>query len=334
LKKTTIIAEAGVNHNGDINLALKMIEIAASAGVDYVKFQSFNATKLVTKYAKKAAYQEESDASSANQHEMLSKLELSDSQHLALVEHCQRNRVKFLSTAFDEESVDLLYELNQRVFKIPSGEITNVPLLRHIGSKGCEIILSTGMSTIDEIREAIECLIKVGVQKDQITILHCTSNYPTNAIDVNLKAMLTIQNEFKISIGYSDHTLGIEIPTAAVALGATIIEKHFTLDRNLAGPDHKASLEPHELIEMVRAIRNVELAMGDGVKGPTNLENEVKLVARRSIVASRDIKKGEIFSPLNLTTKRPGVGLSPILWDKVIGEPAKRDFLEDELIEI
>jgi N,N'-diacetyllegionaminate synthase len=334
LKKTTIIAEAGVNHNGDINLALKMIEIAASAGVDYVKFQSFNATKLVTKYAKKAAYQEESDASSANQHEMLSKLELSDSQHLALVEHCQRNRVKFLSTAFDEESVDLLYELNQRVFKIPSGEITNVPLLRHIGSKGCEIILSTGMSTIDEIHEAIECLIKVGVQKDQITILHCTSNYPTNAIDVNLKAMLTIQNEFKISIGYSDHTLGIEIPTAAVALGATIIEKHFTLDRNLAGPDHKASLEPHELIEMVRAIRNVELAMGDGVKGPTNLENEVKLVARRSIVASRDIKKGEIFSPLNLTTKRPGVGLSPILWDKVIGEPAKRDFLEDELIEI
>ena len=334
MKKTTIIAEAGVNHNGDINLALKMIEIAASAGVDYVKFQSFNATKLVTKYAKKAAYQEESDASSANQHEMLSKLELSDSQHLALVEHCQRNRVKFLSTAFDEESVDLLYELNQRVFKIPSGEITNVPLLRHIGSKGCEIILSTGMSTIDEIREAIECLIKVGVQKDQITILHCTSNYPTNAIDVNLKAMLTIQNEFKISIGYSDHTLGIEIPTAAVALGATIIEKHFTLDRNLAGPDHKASLEPHELIEMVRAIRNVELAMGDGVKGPTNLENEVKLVARRSIVASRDIKKGEIFSPLNLTTKRPGVGLSPILWDKVIGEPAKRDFLEDELIEI
>ncbi len=334
MKKTTIIAEAGVNHNGDINLALKMIEIAASAGVDYVKFQSFNATKLVTKYAKKAAYQEESDASSANQHEMLSKLELSDSQHLALVEHCQRNRVKFLSTAFDEESVDLLYELNQRVFKIPSGEITNVPLLRHIGSKGCEIILSTGMSTIDEIHEAIECLIKVGVQKDQITILHCTSNYPTNAIDVNLKAMLTIQNEFKISIGYSDHTLGIEIPTAAVALGATIIEKHFTLDRNLAGPDHKASLEPHELIEMVRAIRNVELAMGDGVKGPTNLENEVKLVARRSIVASRDIKKGEIFSPLNLTTKRPGVGLSPILWDKVIGEPAKRDFLEDELIEI
>ncbi len=334
MKKTTIIAEAGVNHNGDLNLALKMIEIAASAGVDYVKFQSFNATKLVTKYAKKAAYQEESDTSSANQHEMLSKLELSDSQHLALVEHCKRNRVKFLSTAFDEESVDLLYELNQRVFKIPSGEITNVPLLRHIGSKGCEIILSTGMSTIDEIHEAIECLIKVGVQKDQITILHCTSNYPTNAIDVNLKAMLTIQNEFKISIGYSDHTLGIEIPTAAVALGATIIEKHFTLDRNLAGPDHKASLEPHELIEMVRAIRNVELAMGDGVKGPTNLENEVKLVARRSIVALRDIKKGEIFSPLNLTTKRPGVGLSPILWDKIIGEPAKRDFLEDELIEI
>ncbi len=334
MKKTTIIAEAGVNHNGDLNLALKMIEIAASAGVDYVKFQSFNATKLVTKYAKKAAYQEESDTSSANQHEMLSKLELSDSQHLALVEHCQRNRVKFLSTAFDEESVDLLYELNQRVFKIPSGEITNVPLLRHIGSKGCEIILSTGMSTLGEIREAIECLIKVGVQKDQITILHCTSNYPTNAIDVNLNAMLTIQNEFKMSIGYSDHTLGIEVPTAAVALGATIIEKHFTLDRNLVGPDHKASLEPHELAEMVRAIRNVELAMGDGVKGPTNLENEVKMVARRSIVALRDIKKGEIFSPLNLTTKRPGVGLSPILWDKIIGEPAKRDFLEDELIEL
>lgn len=334
MKKTTIIAEAGVNHNGDINLALKMIEIAASAGVDYVKFQSFNATKLVTKYAKKAAYQEESDASSANQHEMLSKLELSDSQHLALVEHCQRNRVKFLSTAFDEESVDLLYELNQRVFKIPSGEITNVPLLRHIGSKGCEIILSTGMSTIGEIREAIECLIKVGVQNDQITILHCTSNYPTNAIDVNLNAMLTIQNEFKMSVGYSDHTLGIEVPTAAVALGATIIEKHFTLDRNFVGPDHKASLEPHELMEMVRAIRNVELAMGDGVKGPTNLENEVKLVARRSIVALCDIKKGDVFSPLNLTTKRPGVGLSPLLWDKIIGEPAKRDFLEDELIEI
>jgi len=334
LKKTTIIAEAGVNHNGDLNLALKMIEIAASAGEDYVKLQSCNATKLVTQYAKKAAYQEESDTSSANQHEMLSKLELSDSQHLALVEHCQRNRVKFLSTAFDEESVDLLYELNQRVFKIPSGEITNVPLLRHIGSKGCEIILSTGMSTLGEIREAIECLIKVGVQKDQITILHCTSNYPTNAIDVNLNAMLTIQNEFKMSIGYSDHTLGIEVPTAAVALGATIIEKHFTLDRNLVGPDHKASLEPHELAEMVRAIRNVELAMGDGVKGPTNLENEVKMVARRSIVALRDIKKGEIFSPLNLTTKRPGVGLSPILWDKIIGEPAKRDFLEDELIEL
>ena len=335
MKKTLIIAEAGVNHNGDIAKAKTLIDKGAEAGVDYVKFQTFKAEKLVTKQAQRAAYQDKNTQNNDSQYEMLKKLELSQTVHQELIDYCKVKGVKFLSTGFDNDSLAFLAQLGVRIAKVPSGEITNLPYLRQIASLFPEVILSTGMATIDEIKDAIKVLIDYGVSKDKITILHCNTEYPTPMEDVNLKAMLHIQRELGVSVGYSDHTLGIEVPIAAVALGATVIEKHFTLDKTLPGPDHKASLEPDELKAMVSAIRNIEKAIGgSGLKEVSKSEEKNKPIVRKSIVASTNIKKGEIFTPENLTIKRPGIGISPMQWDKVIGKEAKRDFQEDELIEL
>jgi N,N'-diacetyllegionaminate synthase len=333
---TIIIAEAGVNHNGDINTAKKLIDVAAKAGVDFVKFQTFKADKLVSKTTKKASYQSQNiNDGDDTQYSMLKKLELSENDHFELLNYCNQKGVQFLSTGFDEISIDFLDKLNIKLFKIPSGEITNKPYLQHIAFKNKPVILSTGMATISEIKDALIVLTSKGLSIDQITVLHCNTEYPTPMEDVNLKAMETIKNELKVKIGYSDHTLGIEVPVAAVALGATVIEKHFTLDRNLPGPDHRASLEPDELEHMVSAIRNVELALsGSGRKEPSSSEHKNISVARKSIVAARKISKGEKFSPENLTVKRPGNGVSPMLWDNVIGKVAKQNFEEDELIKI
>jgi N,N'-diacetyllegionaminate synthase len=333
---TLIIAEAGVNHNGNIDMAKKLIDVAARAGVDYVKFQTFKADKLASKAAKKASYQSKNvDDGDNSQYSMLKKLELSEEDHFELRDYCNRKRLQFLSTGFDEGSIDFLDQLDIKLFKIPSGEITNKPYLQHIASKNKPVILSTGMATISEIKDALIVLTSKGLSIDQITVLHCNTEYPTPREDVNLHAMETRKNELKVKIGYSDHTLGIEVPVAAVALGATVIEKHFTLDRNLPGPDHRASLEPDELEHMVSAIRNVELALsGSGRKEPSPSEHKNISVARKSIVAARKISKGEKFSPENLTVKRPGNGVSPMLWDDVIGKDAKQNFEEDELIKI
>lgn len=333
---TTIIAEAGVNHNGDINTAKKLIDVAANAGVDFVKFQTFNANKLVSKRAKKASYQSQNiNDGDDSQYSMLKKLELSEDDHLELINYCNRKGVQFLSTGFDEDSIDFLNKLNIKYFKVPSGEITNKPYLQHIASKNIPVILSTGMATIPEIKDALKVLTSKGLTRNQITVLHCNTEYPTPMEDVNLKAMQTIKNELQVEVGYSDHTLGIEVPIAAVALGATVIEKHFTLDRNLPGPDHMASIEPDELTQMVTAIRNVEKALsGSGRKEPSPSEQKNINVARKSIVAARNINKGEIFSADNLTVKRPGNGVNPMRWDEVIGTKALRNFEADELIEI
>ena len=335
MKRTLIIAEAGVNHNGDIAKAKALIDKGAEAGVDYVKFQTFKAEKLVTKQAQRAAYQDKNTQNNDSQYEMLKKLELSQALHQELMDYCNQKGVKFLSTGFDSESLVFLAQLGITIAKVPSGEITNLPYLRQVASLFPEVILSTGMATIDEIKDAAKVLIDNGVSKDKITILHCNTEYPTPMEDVNLKAMLHIQRELGLPIGYSDHTLGIEVPIAAVALGATVIEKHFTLDKTLPGPDHKASLEPNELKAMVSAIRNIEKAIGgSGLKKVSKSEEKNKPIARKSIVASTDIKKGNIFTPENLTVKRPGTGISPMQWDEVIGKEAKRDFQEDELIEL
>lgn len=333
---TLIIAEAGVNHNGDVELAKKLIEVAALAGADYVKFQTFNAHSLVSRNAKLADYQQENiQDKSLSQYEMLKQLELRKSDYPVLIEHCKRNSINFLSTAFDLESIDFLNSLEIPFFKIPSGEITNKPYLKKIGEKGKPVILSTGMSTIKEIREAFDVLVDSGVCKELITVLHCNTEYPTSMEDVNLLAMHHIQKELGVNVGYSDHTNGIEVPIASVALGATVIEKHFTLDRNLPGPDHKASLEPHELKAMVKAIRNIEKAVsGTGIKEPSIIEMNNRVVARKSIVAKFDINKGDALSEVNLTVKRPGSGISPMLWEKVIGTYAKQDFKQDDLIEL
>lgn len=334
--QTIIIAEAGVNHNGNIDLAKKMIDVAKDAGADYVKFQTFKADKLVSKSAKKASYQKKNFIDvDDSQYAMLKKLELSEEMHVELIAYCEQRGIKFLSTGFDDLSVDFLDKLNLDLYKIPSGEITNKPYLMHVASKGKPVILSTGMSSLIDIKDALDVLLSLGLSKELITILHCNTEYPTPMADVNLKAMLTIHKEFDVKIGYSDHTLGIEVPIAAVAIGATVIEKHFTLDRNLPGPDHAASLEPNELKEMVKAIRNVELALsGSGIKEPSESEQKNVIVARKSIVAARRIVKGEILSLDNITVKRPGNGISPMLWDHVLGNRAIRDFEEDELIEI
>ena len=334
ISKTIIIAEAGVNHNGDIKLAKKLIDVAAEANADFVKFQTFTADSIVTRVAKKAVYQAQNMGSSESQHEMLRRLELTPDMHNELIAHCATRKIGFFSTAFDIESVNFLVSLGQNHFKIPSGEITNLPYLRQIGQLGESVILSTGMSTLAEIEAAIDVLEHAGTQRSNITILHCTTEYPTPMSEVNLHAMQTIHHAFGVKVGYSDHTPGIEVSIAAAAMGATVIEKHFTLDRNLPGPDHKASLEPEELKAMVSAIRNIEIALGDGIKRLTPSEVRNKPVMRKSIVASKEIKKGEIFSLQNITTKRPGTGISPMRWDEVIGRTAPRNFSEDELIDL
>jgi N,N'-diacetyllegionaminate synthase len=331
--KTLIIAEAGVNHNGDLALARRLIDVAANAGADLVKFQTFVAHRLVTTRAAKAAYQEQSGAGES-QYAMLQPLELTRDMHLALIAHCKSRGIEFFSTAFDVQSIDLLAELGLSCFKIPSGEITNLPYLRHIARQGKPVILSTGMATLGEIEAALDVLERAGLSRDRITILHCSTEYPTPMADVNLRAMLAIREAFGVSVGYSDHTQGIEVAVAAVALGATVIEKHFTLDRTLPGPDHKASLEPAEFESMVKAIRNIERAMGNGVKWPTTTEEQNKAAARKSLVASRQIHAGEVFTEGNLGVKRPGTGISPMRWDEVLGRKASRDFAPDEVIEL
>ena len=332
INQTLIIAEVGVNHNGDIVMAKKLIDAAALAGADIVKFQTFKADCLATFSAEKANYQKLSTDIEESQYSMLQNLELTESMHHELISHCKFRNIDFLSTGFDIESVTFLASLGQKCFKIPSGEITNLPYLIHIGSIAKKVILSTGMSTMTEIKRAIEVLEKAGTMLNNITILHCTTEYPTPMDEVNLKAMQTIKKTFDVTVGYSDHTLGIEVPTAAVAMGASIIEKHFTLDRSLPGPDHKASLEPIELKAMVRAIRNIEVALGDGVKNLTSSEKKNVTIARKSLVAKRPIKVGEIFTAENITSKRPGTGLSPMLWNDVIGKKSIANFSIDELI--
>ena len=335
MKKTIIIAEAGVNHNGDIAKAKALIDKGAEAGVDYVKFQTFKAGNLVTKQEKRAAYQDKNTQNNDSQYEMLKKLELSQDVHKELIDYCSKKGVQFLSTGFDFESLEFLAGLGITIAKIPSGEITNLPYLRKVATLFPEVILSTGMATISEIKDAVKVLTDNGVSKNRITVLHCNTEYPTPMEDVNLKAMLHIQRELEVLIGYSDHTLGIEVPIAAVALGATVIEKHFTLDKNLPGPDHKASLEPHELKAMVTAIRNIEKAIGgSGIKEVSASEAKNKPIVRKSIVAAKKILKGEPFTIENLTVKRPATGISPMQWDNLIGKTAKKNFQEDDLIEL
>ena len=333
MSKVFIIAEAGVNHNGSIELAKKLIDVAVEARADAVKFQTFQAEKLVSKNAKKATYQKENigdnDDSQLN---MLKKLELDIDTHNELIEYCSSKNIMFLSTPFDLESVALLDSLGLEIFKIPSGEITNLPYLREIAKLGKKIILSTGMATLGEVEDALAILTCNGTPKENITLLHANTMYPTPMEDVNLQAMVTIGRAFGVAYGYSDHTLGIEVPTAAVALGASVIEKHFTLDKTMQGPDHKASLEPNELKAMVQAIRNIEKAMGDGIKKPSKSETPNIKVARKSIVAARVIKKGEVFSEENLTVKRPADGINPMRWDEVVGSVASKDYEVDELI--
>ncbi|MBT8585685.1 N-acetylneuraminate synthase [Polynucleobacter paneuropaeus] len=329
-----IIAEAGVNHNGDLSKALLMVEVAAAAGADFIKFQTFKADKLATSTAIQADYQTNNTNILETQREMLVKLELDELAHHEIIKQCSKSGIRFLSTAFDESSLDFLLSLDISLIKIPSGEITNLPYLRRVAQLGLPVILSTGMSEMTEVRDAIQVLQQGGVKHSDLTVLHCTTDYPTKMIDVNLRAMTSLQHEFKVKVGYSDHTMGIEVATAAVALGASVIEKHFTLDRRLPGPDHAASLEPAELRAMVYAIRNVTTALGDGFKEPRPAEVANRSVARKSIVAACDIKSGELFSGKNITTKRPGTGISPMLWDDVIGRKASRDFTTDELIKL
>ena len=330
---TLVIAEAGVNHNGDLQLARQLIEAAAEAGADVVKFQTFQADQLATSKAAKAIYQQQTTDNAENQQQMLQRLELAPDQHQQLISHCHNSGIEFLSTAFDDPSIDLLNQLKLKRFKIPSGEITNLPYLRRLGGLGKPLILSTGMANLGEIEAALAVLETAGTKRAQITVLHCTTEYPAPLAEVNLRAMQTIGKAFGVAVGYSDHTAGIEVPIAAVALGASVIEKHLTLDRNMEGPDHRASLEPNEFSAMVRAIRNIEQALGDGIKRPTASEAANLPIVRKSLVASRAIKAGEPFTVENITAKRPGTGLSPMVWDKVIGRKAIRALAVDELIE-
>ncbi len=328
-----IIAEAGVNHNGSIELAKKLIDVAVEAGVDAVKFQTFKAENLVSKNAQKAEYQKENmNDGDDSQFNMLKKLELDVDTHHELIGYCSSKNIMFLSTPFDHDSIKLLNDLGLEIFKIPSGEITNLPYLRDIGSLNKKVILSTGMADIGEIEDALDVLINAGTKKENITVLHANTMYPTPMEDVNLKAMVTIGKSFDIAYGYSDHTLGIEVDIAAVALGASCIEKHFTLDKTMQGPDHKASLEPDELIAMVKGIRNIEIALGSRVKKPSKSEKPNIEIARKSIVASSDVQSGEVFTENNLTIKRPGNGISPMRWDEIVGTVASKDYKEDELI--
>ncbi len=330
--KVFIIAEAGVNHNGSIELAKQLVDKAVWAGADCIKFQTFNSKNLVSKNAQKAEYQKRTTGGTESQLDMLKKLELSKVQFVELRDYCNQKGIMFLSTPFDLESIDFLASIGVKTWKIPSGEITNYPFLRAIGQRKESVIMSTGMCTLDEVRDAVVVLNQFGTT--DITLLQCTTEYPAPYDSVNLNAMLTLQKEFGFKVGYSDHTNGIEIPVAAVAMGASVIEKHFTLDKNMEGPDHKASLEPNELKQMVQSIRNVEVALGNGIKQPSEAEKKNIEISRKSIVAACDIKKGEVFTDVNLTAKRPGNGVSPMVWDKVLGEKALRDFMKDELIEV
>ena len=333
---TLIIAEAGVNHNGSIELAKKLVENAKEAGADYIKFQTFKASKLVTKAAKQAVYQQRNIGKEGDsQYQMLKKLELSPEEHEVLIDYCHQLGIKFFSTAFDFDSIDYLHSLNLGLWKIPSGEVTNYPFLKRIAAYNEPTILSTGMCDMEDVRAAVNALYKNGLSKENLILLHCNTEYPTPFEDVNLKAMDALRKEFDVEVGYSDHTKGIEVPIAAVALGATGVEKHFTLDRNMEGPDHKASLELDELKAMVSAIRNIEKAVGgDGTKHVSESEKKNIAIARKSIVAACDIKAGDVFTEQNLTVKRPGNGVLPMRWEEVLGQKAKRDFNEDELIEL
>ena len=329
-----VIAEAGVNHNGDLALAKRLVEASAESGADLVKFQTFNADLLATESAEMAQYQVRNTGESSGQHGMLKKLELTPEMHEALLAHCKLYKIGFLSTAFDLDSLNFLHQLGLDRFKVPSGEITNLPYLKRMASFGKPIILSTGMANLGEIESALNALLEAGAQRDSVVVLHCNTDYPTPIQDVNLRAMQAIAHAFGVEVGYSDHTLGTEVAIAAVAMGAVVIEKHLTLDCNLAGPDHKASLEPREFTQMVAAIRNIEAAMGDGIKRASPSEAKNIVVARKSIVASRSIKAGELFSEKNLTVKRPGSGVSPMRWNEAVGRAATRDFAANDLIDL
>ena len=335
-EKVIIIAEAGVNHNGSLEKAFQLVDAAVEAGVDFVKFQTFKSEQLVSKHAQKANYQiENTKNSTESQLEMLQKLELSEADHEKLINYCKSKHINFFSTAFDLDSLQYLSDIGLAMVKVPSGEITNLPYLRKAALLFNKVILSTGMCTLAEVDAALKVFLDQGIKKDNITILHCNTEYPTPMGDVNLNAMITIREEFNTHIGYSDHTLGIEVPIAAVALGASVIEKHFTLDKNMEGPDHKASLEPHELKAMVIGIRNIELAIaGSGLKEPSASEFKNRAIARKSIVAKKEIKTGDVYTESNLTTKRPGTGISPMLWDSVLGKTAQKEYGMDDLIEL
>ena len=330
--ETLIIAEAGVNHNGSLKLARQLVAVAASSGADVVKFQTFVTEMGMVSTAPKADYQRKAYCSSKSQFDVCKTLELNRDMHLELIACCSEQGIDFLSTPFDHKSIDLLVELGLNRFKIPSGEITNLPYLRHIGSYGKPTIISTGMSTLEEISIALGLLEDAGTPRDRITVLQCNTEYPTPIEDANLNAMITIRDSLGVRVGYSDHTLGTYVPIGAVAMGATIIEKHFTLDRTLPGPDHCASLEPDELHAMVQAIRNLERSLGDGIKQPTPSETKNITIVRKSIVAACDIKKGELLTEDNLAVKRPGTGISPMRWDEIVGHPAAKDYDYDELI--
>ena len=334
MRKTIIIAEAGVNHNGDLETAKRLIEVAAKAGADYVKFQTFTASELVTENANRAVYQIKNSNIDESQFQMIQRLELKREYHKLLIDYSKICGIKFLSTAFDINSLDFLDSLGVDLFKIPSGEITNYPYLKAVASYRKKIILSTGMSTLADVENAISILLNFGSRREDITILHCTTEYPAPIDEVNLLVMNTLKTSFGVEVGYSDHTMGIVIPISAVSLGASVIEKHFTLDRNMEGPDHKASLEPDELISMIESIRLVEQALGDGIKRVTQSEKRNINIARKSLVANKKINKGDIFTSLNVSIKRPGSGISPMRYDEIIGRIAIKDFDLNDLIEI
>ena len=334
MKKILIIAEAGVNHNGSLSKAKKLIDLASKAGADIIKFQTFKTKNLLTKSLVKAKYQIDNNNKNEKQFEMLSKLELKSSYHYEIARYCKKKNIEFLSTAFDLESLNFLNNFNLKRLKIPSGEITNFPYLKHIAGLKKKIILSTGMSKISEIQEAIKVLLKYGATKNKITLLHCTTEYPTPYEEVNLHAMLQMKSKFNTKVGYSDHTNGIEIPIAAAALGASIIEKHITLSKKLEGPDHKSSLEFEELNSMIKSIRNIEVSLGTGIKKPTKSEYKNRNIIRKFIVAKIDILKGTILTEKNLTVKRSGKRINPMNWNKLLGKKAIKDFKKDQIIKI
>tara|TARA_A100001011_G_scaffold96861_1_gene101950 strand:- start:158 stop:1162 length:1005 start_codon:yes stop_codon:yes gene_type:complete len=331
-KKTIVIAEAGINHNGNLNRALKMVDVAKTAGANFIKFQTFNPNSLATKKAKKASYQKKSNDFTKNQLDMLKKYTLNHKDFLRIFNYCKKKKILFLSSAFDLESLIFLKKIGCRVYKIPSGEINNVPYLKKLGSFNKKIFLSTGMSNLNEIKYSINVLVKSGTKKSNITVLHCVSEYPAKFKKLNLNAIKFLKKKLNMNIGYSDHSLGIEAPISAVSIGASVIEKHFTLNKNLRGPDHKMSLDGNELKQMIQCVRNIELSLGVNNKIVSKAENSIKKLVRKSIIAKKNISKGEIFTKINLTTKRPGNGMSPTYWEKILGKKSKRNFQKDEKI--